>query len=492
MRFENVMKESGSAVLDRVIQNDRLRGFALRYAENVAYKNTMEDNSGNISFPMKTREDEFLALRNLLHTINMALDKGEISKNVRRSLLKNLVGRILMRDNHERKYFEKKYGRRAPAFVLVSPTSTCNLHCTGCYANSSSAERIHIDYDLFNHIIDDKRKLWGSYFTVISGGEPLMWRSGGKTILDIFRENDDNYFLMYTNGTLVDEKMAEKMAEVGNVTPAVSLEGFEKETDERRGKGTFKKVLNAFENLRQTGVPFGISMTPTCNNAEILLSDEFMDFCFSEQGAIYGWIFHYMPIGRKFTLDLMVTPEQRVEMYKREQYLLHEKKFLLVDFWNSGPVSHGCISAGRSGGYFYIDWKGDVMPCVFFPYTTHNIEQVYKNGGNLNTALFSPFFDEIRQWQNDYGYTTPAEKTGNWIMPCPIRDHHRFAYEAIKKHNARPADIPAGEALADEDYHRGLEDYDRKVEELTKDIWEEEYLMSNKNGIEQFKKEKYE
>jgi hypothetical protein len=123
------------------------------------------------------------------------------------------------------------------------------------------------------------------------------------------------------------------------------------------------------------------------------------------------------------------------------------------------------------------------MPCVFFPYTTHNIEQVYKNGGDLNTVLFSPFFHEIRQWQDEYGYITPADKTGNWIMPCPIRDHHRFAYEAIKKHNARPADIPAGEALNDEDYHRGLEVYDRKVEELTKDIWEEEYLMSNKNLI---------
>ena len=38
---------------------------------------------------------------------------------------------------------------------------------------------------------------------------------------------------MYTNGTLIDEKMAQRMAEVGNITPAISVEGFEKKTDER-------------------------------------------------------------------------------------------------------------------------------------------------------------------------------------------------------------------------------------------------------------------
>ena len=49
---------------------------------------------------------------------------------------------------------------------------------------------------------------------------------------------------------------------------------FEEETDRRRGKGVFKKILTACENLRQAGVPFGISITSTAQNADRLLTDE--------------------------------------------------------------------------------------------------------------------------------------------------------------------------------------------------------------------------
>jgi len=478
------LKEPASVLLDRVIKNDKIRNVALDYALKVAYKNIMKDTSENIFLPIRTGEDRFLFTRNLLYAVNKALDNGNISRNARRCFLENLVGKVIMRDNSARRNFEKKYKTQAPGFVLVSPTSTCNLHCIGCYANSSKYEKVNMEYDIFSRIIREKRELWGSHFTVISGGEPLMWRSNGKNIIDIFREHKDNFFLMYTNGTLIDKKMAREMAEMGNVTPAVSLEGFEKETDKRRGKGTFKRILNALENLREAGVPFGVSLTATRENAEILLSDEFIDFCFEEQEAVYGWIFQYMPIGRHFTLDLMPTPEQRLEMYKKVQHVLREKKLFLADFWNSGMASFGCISAGRSGGYFVIDWKGDVLPCVFFPYTTHNILKVYKDGGDLNTVLFSPFFEEIRHWQNEYGYTNPKDETGNWIIPCPIKDHHKSAYEAIIKHNAKPADLPASEALSDERYHKGLEEYDNRIDELTSEIWERDYLQKDESVMD--------
>jgi MoaA/NifB/PqqE/SkfB family radical SAM enzyme len=37
------------------------------------------------------------------------------------------------------------------------------------------------------------------------------------------------YFLFFTNGTLITKEVAEKLAQLGNVTPAISVEGFEKE-----------------------------------------------------------------------------------------------------------------------------------------------------------------------------------------------------------------------------------------------------------------------
>ena len=273
------------------------------------------------------------------------------------------------------------------------------------------------------------------------------------------------------------------MAEVGNITPAISVEGFEKETDDRRGKGVHKKILMAFENLRNQGVPFGISITAMKNNAEFVISDEFMDFYFEQQGAIYGWIFQYMPIGRSYTLDLMVTPEQRKWMFEQEQHLVRDKKLFIADFWNSGAVSNGCISGGRPGGYFYIDWNGNCLPCAFYPYTVDNIYEVYKKGGNLNTILMSPFFQSIQKWQRNYSYMKPAHEVGNQICPCAIKDHYRDARETIEATGAKPADEAAAAALKDKEYAKGLSAYGDAIARLTQPIWEKLYIGPEKDKI---------
>ncbi len=473
---KKIVKGSAAILLDRVMANDGLRHFAVQYAEKASYKSSMEDD-----YPLPIKQAEFIGKRNLIYSIDKALGKGIISPNVRKRILKSLVGRVMMPDRDKMGTFFEKYHIHPPGFVVVSPTSQCNLFCEGCYANSSKKEKSHLDFDVFSRIIEEKAKFWGSYLTVISGGEPLMWRSSGKGLLDLLKKFPDNYFMMYTNGTLIDEKMAEDIAAAGNLTPSVSLEGFEKETDERRGKGTFKKIMTAFENLRRVGVPFGVSLTVTRRNAETLVSDRFADFAFEEQGAIYGWYFHYMPIGRHYTLDLLITPEQRLMMYRRQMEFMEKRKLFFVDFWNGGPMARGCLSAGRRGGYFYINWSGDVTPCVFFPYSTHNIYKIYEGGGDINTVLFSGLFQDIRKWQENYGYPKDPMKIdkpiGNWLRPCPIRDHYSVAYDLIQKHKAQPIDPPGGEALEDAKYRTMLEEYGDKVGELTKAEWEKEYLQ---------------
>ena len=91
--------------------------------------------------------------------------------------------------------------------------------------------------------------------------------------------------MMYTNGTLIDDYVALRLGEPGNLIPAISVEGMREETDKRRGEGVFDRVVAAMERLRREKVFFGISMTATRDNAEDLLSDEVIDFYFQEMGA---------------------------------------------------------------------------------------------------------------------------------------------------------------------------------------------------------------
>ncbi|MCP2519638.1 radical SAM protein [Candidatus Aminicenantes bacterium AC-708-M15] len=457
------------------------RKLLFKIIENSFYKTLLLKDI--IYFPRKLQEDKFYMLKSIINALDRGIKEGLISKKIISQFL-NSFGNIYFKEKNKLKNFESEYGFKPPAFVTISPTKFCNLNCTGCYANSFKKAKEKLGYKIVSRIIREQKELWGSHFTVISGGEPLAYKSNGKTIFDLAEEHNDTFFLMYTNGTLINEQVAEKFAELGNITPAISVEGFEKETDERRGKGVFKKILKAFENLRKHGVPFGISITATRFNADLILSEEFVDFYFYEQGALYGWIFQYMPIGRSYNLDLMVTPQQRLQMYFKTWEYIKGKGLFLADFWNCGAVSTGCISAGREGGYLYIDWNGNVMPCVFNPYTADNIIEVYKKGGNLNTILFSSFFKGIREWQKEYVLEKSPSEMGNIIIPCAIRDHYEIMYELIRKTGAKPANKDAEQALQDPEYYKRLMNYGEELRKITDEIWEKEYLEPERLRLE--------
>ena len=453
-------------------RRDSLRGFYLRRHE----RKTIQEIARGLEpteHPPGVRRDRKLLGLSMLYGFDRGLRRGLIADSVARRFLHNLVHWYIV-ENYGRELkdaFKAEHGAWPPWFIVVSPGKGCNLHCKGCYANSSARNPERLDWEITDRIISEAKELWGLRFIVISGGEPMVYRSHGKGILDIFEKHNDCFFLMYTNGTLFDKETARRMAQVGNVTPAISVEGMEEKTDARRGKGVFQRVLRGMANLREAGVPFGLSMTATRVNYQEIFSDEFLDFFFEEQGALYGWIFQYMPIGRGFTLELMPTPEQRVWMLRRMWEVVRQRKIFLIDFWNSGPSVFGCLAAGKESGYLYFDWNGKVMPCVFYPYSPVNVLEVYKNGGNLMDVWSHPFFEAIRRWQYDY-----TSKQGNWLMPCAIRDHHEMCRRLLETYHPEPEDEMAAAALQDEDYHRGLVEYDRRLAELTEDIWRREYL----------------
>lgn len=421
--------------------------------------------------PKQVQKEKLALGMALLESIKIAFKKGHLSTKIASGLILNLLGNVVYWGAKKRKEFICQYGRRPPLFLVISPAKACNLKCPGCYAASGSHPE-KLPFEIFDRIISEAKNFFDMRFFVISGGEPLLWQDQNKTILDIAEKHDDCFFLMYTNGLLITKKVVQKIAQLGNLTPAVSIEGFEKETDARRGEGVFKKILYVMEHLKNGGIPFGISVTATKTNAKLITSDEFFDYYFEKLGVIYCWIFQYMPIGRGFTLDLMITPKQQIEMNHKIWKQVQTKKRFIVDFWNSGTASDGCICAAREGGYFYIDWNGDVMPCVFIPYSTHNIIKVYQQGGDLKTvSLESPFFKELNDWQNKHGYD-PNSMSPDRIyklqkyFPCPIRHHYMDFRKIAETYSAKPIDLEAEKAWADGKYTQGLDTYGNKIKNL--------------------------
>jgi MoaA/NifB/PqqE/SkfB family radical SAM enzyme len=200
------------------------------------------------------------------------------------------------------------------------------------------------------------------------------------------------------------------------VSPAISLEGYEEQTDQRRGKGHFQKVMEGISLLREAKILFAFSLTQTRENTDILTSDDFIDFLI-EKGAMLIWYFMCIPVGRNPDIRWMPTPLQRDQLRRALVRFRATKPILFVDFWNDGGLTNGCMAGGKM--YFHINAQGDVEPCVFCHFASDNVK-----GKSLLEILDSPFFREIRSRQ---------PYLENLLRPCMLIDRPEIAREMVSR-----------------------------------------------------------
>ena len=123
-------------------------------------------------------------------------------------------------------------------------------------------------------VMKEARDRMGIHFFLLTGGEPFCY----PDLFSILESFPNCYFQIFSNGTLLDEKTVRRLEELGNALVMVSLEGYEKPTDERRETGTFDSVVSAMKRLREAGIPFGFSEMITSKNCGTVNNEEFVDW----------------------------------------------------------------------------------------------------------------------------------------------------------------------------------------------------------------------
>ena len=343
----------------------------------------------------------------------------DVDDEVRKTLFTNFVinGNLLANPRLEQN--REKYGCNIPWAILLDPTSACNLHCTGCWA-AEYGNRLNLTFDELDSIIEQGKAL-GTYFYIFSGGEPLVRKAD---IIALCNKHSDCAFLAFTNGTLIDEAFAREMLRVKNFIPAISVEGFEDDTDFRRGEGTFARLRAAMEILKRNKLPFGVSCCYTSKNCRTIGSEAYFDAMVA-WGAKFAWFFTYMPVGRSAVPELMATAEQRAYMYHQIRSFRQTKPLFTMDFWNDGEFVGGCIAGGRC--YCHINAGGDIEPCAFIHYSDSNIRSK-----TLLEAYRSPLFMAYHDHQ-------PFNK--NHLRPCPLLDNPGRLAEMVDKTDAKSTDL---------------------------------------------------
>lgn len=352
----------------------------------------------------------------------------DIDDDVRRAIFENFVVNASFRWSDTADEYREKYGCNIPWAILLDPTSACNLHCTGCWA-AEYGNRLNLSYEEMDTLICQANEL-GTRLFLFTGGEPLVRK---KDIIRLCEAHPDCQFTAFTNGTLIDEEFADEMLRVKNFIPAISVEGFEAETDFRRGEGTFRKVEQAMALLKRKKLPFGISCCYTSKNVDIIGSEAYFDQMI-DWGAKFCWFFTYMPVGNGAVPELMATAEQRKFMYEQVRAFRQTKPLFTLDFWNDGEYVGGCIAGGRR--YLHVNANGDYEPCAFIHYSDSNLREK-----TLLEALQSPLFQAYRHGQ-------PFNE--NHLRPCPMLDNPDALVHMVRGSGAHSTDLESPVDVADE------------------------------------------
>ena len=201
----------------------------------------------------------------------------------------------------------------------------CNLKCLHCYQENHVP--VQLSYNQLLDILNQYRQLLKQLnvrgHINLTGGEPLCSPHFYR-LLEEFKKDTDLYsFSILTNGTLITEDVARKIASYNPEYVQVSLEGGRRVNDYIRGKGVYSKVTKAIKYLKNAGIFVSVSFTATRINYK-----EFPKLVrFAKRHSVDNvWSDRYIPLGNNHsksdcpgrlddsgTLDLTMTKEETQE-----------------------------------------------------------------------------------------------------------------------------------------------------------------------------------
>ena len=151
-----------------------------------------------------------------------------------------------------RQLADKKIKTKFPPYLLIEPTSICNLRCVMCFQTDKSFGNNksfmgRMDLNLFKKIIDEAVYEGCKAITFASRGDPTLNKDLSK-MLD-YTKGKFIEVKLNTNGVLLDDKLSRCILR-NEVTDLVfSIDSYEKQNYENiRKKAKFDNVLN---NIKQ-------------------------------------------------------------------------------------------------------------------------------------------------------------------------------------------------------------------------------------------------
>lgn len=145
-----------------------------------------------------------------------------------------------------------------PSHIIIEATNLCNLKCPFCYQSSPDfrTPKGSMDFDLFRKMAEEFSSLHGgrgSHGTIIlyTTGEIFLHKQW-KEMVALCSELGLSSVIS-TNGQLMGRDAVDGILESGLTQLRFSIEGYDKETyEKKRAKGNFERLIANLEYMRKT------------------------------------------------------------------------------------------------------------------------------------------------------------------------------------------------------------------------------------------------
>ena len=290
----------------------------------------------------------------------------------------------------EQKLFDLASQKCVPIYGGVELTPYCNLSCKMCYVKETAPGLPVLDADTW---LDFARQAadMGTLVTQITGGEPMVHPEFRK-IYSGFKKLG-MVVTMNTNGTQIDESMADFLAADMPRRMNVSLYGPNREVYERLcGSGrAFDRTIRGIELMKERGIPVKINLTPTTINFPHL--DGILDICRQYELPVEMTAYMFEPLRRSSTerQGYRLNPEEMaiaIEKWDRYRYNSNEMiaRCILaaqgLDHFEESRKIEGytrlrCRAANSS---FWLCWNGKMNACANMTEPQANVRELGFDG----------------------------------------------------------------------------------------------------------------
>ncbi|MEM9364737.1 MAG: radical SAM protein [Planctomycetota bacterium] len=307
-----------------------------------------------------------------------------------------------------------KRGEFFPPFLYLSVINSCNLRCQGCWVDVA-AKQSRIEIDALSKVIEESKAMGNSFFGIL-GGEPFMH----KEILDLFDRHRDVYFQVFTNGHFINDKVAKRLRDAGNVTPLISVEGTEIISDQRRGRmdvlsDTMKGLDAALRNRLLVGVCTSVCKT----NIDDLVQDAWVDRLI-EMGVMYCWFHIYRPVGPEPNPQLALNSDDQRRVRQFVVDTRATKPIVVIDAYHDDAGNALCPAV--TGFTHHVGPWGDIEPCPVIQLATDSIHEDRSLKDTFNQSGFLRDFREL---------------TAQHTRGCVIMERPDLLVQIAEKHGAR-------------------------------------------------------